>query len=302
MKNIVIIFILSSGINLKAQNFISYYKTINNAEIANLNKNYAKSDSIYQIAFKMIERPFKEDFYLAAINSEKLKDNTKTYDYLFKAIQKGLTIERIKTDISFFKNSKEWKKLSSEYDELRKNYLKNLNISIQNEIKEMIAKDQKTRNPIFGSVNKMKKTDNYNFNRILELIQQNGNKWLGFSLIGEETPKGKYNVEDNISLMLLHFEKKQIEQLKPYLFQAVLNGEIYPYQYARIIDYTIGKEISLNRDSNNKIDPEICFLYGTYLNTKICDCNKAEFEREKIGFEPLSDFYRKINSNFQCKK
>ncbi len=272
-----------------AQNYLNYYETINKAEIANLDKEFKKSDSLYQVAFGLVDKPFKEDFLLASINSEKLNNNKKTSEYLKKGINNGLTLKRVKNTLTEFKKSKEWKEIKKEYKSLRENHLQNLNLSIRNEVTEMIRKDQASRHPIFGSGKKSKKIDNYNFNRLLELINENGGKWIGFSIIGETLPKGKYDVTDNIALMILHFSKEQIEKLRPYMLKAVLEGEMYPYHFARAIDY------------KNIIK---CQPYGTYLSggfiSPICDCEKANIERKKIGFETIKDYYRKRNSKYKC--
>lgn len=285
--------ILLFGIQkVSAQNYLNYYETINKAEIENLDSNSKASDSIYQIAFKLVEKPFKEDFLLASINSEKLNDNQKTFDYLKKGISNGLTLKSIKSQLTEFRKSKYWKILKKEYNSLRENHLKTLNLPLREEIVEMIRKDQKARAPIFGSWKQMKKTDTYNYNRLLEIIKENNNKWPGFSMVGEITPKGKYDVTKNITLMPLHFKKEQIEKLRPYMLEAVMNGEMYPYHFARIIDY---KSISN------------CQVYGTYKYNKkydlgeICDCDKANQERKKIGFESIQDFYRKLESEYKCK-
>ena len=285
-----LITILLFGIQkISAQNYLNYYETINKAEIESLDLNFKASDSIYQIAFELVEKPFKEDFLLASINSEKLNDNQKTFEYLKKGISNGLTLKRIKKTLTKFKKSKEWKALNKEYNSIRENHLKTLNLPLRKEIKKMLEKDQASRHPIFGSGKKSKKIDNYNFNRLLEIINENGGKWTGFSTIGETLPKGKYDVTGNIALMILHFDKEQIEQLKPYMLKAVIEGEMYPYHFARAIDY---KNIFK------------CQIYGTYLGgkyiTEICDCENAEKERKKIGFEPIAEYYRKRDSKFKC--
>lgn len=280
--------ILLFGIQkISAQNYLNYYETINKAEIANLDKEFRKSDSLYKVAFRLVDKPFKEDFLLASINSEKLKDHKKTLEYLKKGVNKGLTLRRIKKTLTEFKKSEEWKEVKTEYSSLRKSHLKTLNLPLREEIFEMIENDQKVRASIFGNFKQMKKIDSYNYYRLLEIIKENGNKWPGFSIIGETLPKGKYNVTGNIALMILHFNKAQIEKLKPYMLQAVLDGEMYPYHLARAIDY------------KNK-----CQIYGTYLDGgymfEICDCEKANKERKEIGFETIKDYYRKRNSEYKC--
>ncbi|MBN1650751.1 MAG: hypothetical protein JW857_05455 [Bacteroidales bacterium] len=294
--------ILLFGIQkVSAQNYLSYYQTINNAEIAALDKNHLLSDSLYKVAFSLVNKPFKEDYYLAALNADKLKDNTKVYNYLKLGIENGLVFKRIKKLANFTK-TKQYKNLKQDYKSLRNEYLQTLNIPLRNEIVEMIRKDQRARIFILGSSRQMKKTDSYNKKRLLEIIHENGDKWPGFSTIGEITPKGKYDVTDNIALMLLHFKEEGIEPLKPYMLKAVMEGDMYPYQYARIIDYTSLKVFHEEYKANGDIKKVVpCFFYGTYKNSIICNCAKAEIERKKIGFEPIKDFYRKRNSTFRCK-
>ena len=294
-RNLVFfIVVLILGIqNASGQNYLNYYETINKAEIAHLDGSFKKSDSLYQIAFKLVEKPFKEDYLLASINSEKLQDFQKMYEYLKKGISSGLTSKRIKKQLSDFKKTKEWKELRKEYNTLHEKHLKTLDLSLRKEISEMVKKDQRVRIPILYSWKQMRKTDSDNYKRLWEIIKQNNNKWPGFSTIGEITPKGKYDVDDNIAVMLLHFSPEQIENLKPFMIQAVLDGEMYPYHLARVIDY---KYLMVKG----------CQFYGTYIynpkikSTEICDCKKAEIERKKIGFEPIKDYYRKINGDYEC--
>ena len=297
--------ILLFGIQkISAQNYLNYYETINKAEIAHLDKEYKVSDSIYQIAFELVEKPFKEDYLLASINSEKLNNNQKTYEFLKKGISRGLDIKRIKKQLAEFKNSNQWKILKKEYNSLQEKHLASLNLSLRNEISEMVRKDQKARKPIFGSWRQMKKTDSYNYNRLLKIIKENGNKWPGFSTIGEITHKGKYDFDllGNIAIMPLHFKKEEIEYIEPYMLEAVLEGNMYPYQYARIIDYRLKNKVVNVIEKNGVTKKNRCFFYGTFTKELICDCKKTEEERKKIGLEPLNDFYRKKKSDFKCKK
>jgi len=282
------------SLNVLSQDYLNYYKLINRAEIETLNKEFKQADIFFKQAFKSVPKPFKEDYFLAALSIDNLKKDSLVYDYLIEGIKQGLTFKRIsRQNFYHFKKSKLYKVLKKNYKKYHQNYLDSIDQDLMMEISKMIKNDQKARKPIFGSSKKMKKVDSYNFKRLLEIIKEN-DKWPGFSVIGENTPKGKYDVTGNITLMLLHFKKKQIEELKPFMLKAVLEGEMYPYHYARVIDYTIG------------LPKKSCQIFGTYLDggilIKICDCNKAEEKRKKIGFESLEDYYRKRNSKFKCSK
>jgi hypothetical protein len=301
MKRIIVISLLILSKNLYSQNYLQYYKTINKAELTVLDKNRIKADSLYNLAFDLVINPFKEDFFLAAINADRLKRDKTVDKYLRNACRKGLSFKRINKNIFSFKKSKLWKDLKKDYDNIYREYESNINYQLQKKISLMIKKDQSSRNPIFGGRKKSKKVDKNNYYKLQSIIKKL-DKWPGFSIIGESTPKGKYDVTDNISLMLLHFRKEEIESLEPYMLEAVMNGEMYPYHYARIIDYTSSK-ITISTDSvSGKRYINQCYKYGTYLNEAVCDCKKAEEYRKKIGFEPLNDYYRKRNSTYKCKQ
>ncbi|MCB0753547.1 MAG: hypothetical protein KDC52_18895 [Ignavibacteriae bacterium] len=296
--------ILLFGIQkISAQNYLNYYESINKAEIANLDKDFKKSDSLYQIAFGLVEKPFKDDYLLASINSEKLNDNQKSYEYLKSGISYGLTIKRIKKELSKFKKSDQWKLLKKEYESIRSEYLNSLNLTLREELLEMVKKDQAVRHPIFGSAKKMKKTDNENYKRLLEIIEQNNGEWPNRFTIGDGNENGKYAFGE-ITIMLHHFSKEQVNGLKPILITAILKGGLSPYNVAYPLDYKNSKNIG-ERKRGNTTFLYSCNILGSYKKSSnkeivICDYEKAEKERKEMGLEPLDDYFRKINSSYTC--
>jgi hypothetical protein len=75
---------------------------------------------------------------------------------------------------------------------------------------------------------------------------------------------------------------------------------MYPYQYARIIDYRLENSVVSIKNNKRVKKYKMCTLYGTFTKELICDCKKAEVERKKIGLEPLNDFYRKMKISYKC--
>lgn len=298
----LITIILFGTHKISAQNYLNYYETINKAEIANLDKDFKKSDSLYQVAFGLVDKPFKDDYLLASINSEKLKDWQKSYDYLKNGISYGLTLKRIKKELSKFKKSDQWRLLKNEYKSIRNEYLNSLNLTLREELLEMVKKDQAVRHPIFGSAKKMKKTDNENYKRLLEIIEQNNGEWPSRFTIGDGNEDGKYAFGE-ITIMLHHFSKENVENLRPILTKAILNGGLSPYNVAYPLDYKNLKRIG-ERRRGNTIFYETCTIIGSYGSKKkdavICDCEKANHERKKIGLEPLKDYFRKRKVNYEC--
>ncbi|MBF8151560.1 hypothetical protein ITJ86_16785 [Winogradskyella sp. F6397] len=298
-----IIIILFGIHKIPAQNYLNYYETINKAEIANLDKGFKKSDSLYQVAFGLVDKPFKDDYLLASINSEKLNENHKTYEYLKSGIFYGLTLKRIKKELSKFKKSEQWRLLKNEYKSIRSEYLNSLNLTLREELLEMVKKDQAVRHPVFGSAKKMKKTDNENYKRLLEIIEQNNGEWPSRFAIGDGNENGKYAFGE-ITIMLHHFTKEQVNGLKPILISAILKGGLSPYNVAYPLDYKNSKNIGERKRGNTTFFYS-CNILGSYRKSSnkeivICDCEKAEKERKEMGLEPLDDYFRKINSSYNC--
>jgi hypothetical protein len=75
---------------------------------------------------------------------------------------------------------------------------------------------------------------------------------------------------------------------------------MYPYQYARIIDYRLENSVVSIKNNKRVKKYKMCTLYGTFTIELICDCKKAEVERKNIGLEPLNDFYRKMKISYKC--
>lgn len=309
MKKILIISItiLLCGIQkISAQNYLNYYQTINKAEIANLDMDFQKSDSIYQIAFELVEKPFKDDYLLAAINSEKLNNDKQTFVYLKEGIFVGLTIKSIRKRLSTFKKSDEWKLLKKNYGSIHQEYLAPLNLELRKRLIKMVDKDQAVRNPIFMTAKKMNRTDNYNYKRLLEIIKENNGKWPGRYTIGDGNEGGKYAFGE-VTIMLHHFTKEQVNNLRPVLVDAILRGDLSPYNVAYPLDYKNFKQLGIvfTNKKHTKGLVKTCDPIGSYLGSNgnkpvICDCEKAEEERKKLGLESLDDYFRKRNTTYEC--
>lgn len=286
---VFILFILPSVLSAQVPESVSnYFELINKAELSTLSHRFAASDSFFINAFKLVPRPFSEDFFLAAQNAVMMKKNGTAADYLVRAVKTGLTLDRIRTMTTFtaFRKSAEWKILKSEYNIHRSEYLNSISLEIQREITKMIKKDQQIRGikGWFYSRNKADKVDEENFGKLKTIIAKHG--WPGFNLIGENNPKGRYDVTGNITLMLLHFSNSQIQYLKPFLFRAINEMDIYPHQVARILDYTYIKETG-----------RMCQLYGTYtIKDKVLpidNIGELQIRRKQLGLEPLDDYLKK---------
>lgn len=286
---VIVLFALPSVLSAQIPDSVNnYFELINYAELSYLDDRFADSDSSFKRAFALVSRPFSEDYFLACENALMMKRNKTAADYLVKAIKNGLTLDRIKAMKAFalFRESSEWKAIDVKYNIYRSEYLNAIDVTIQRQINKMIKKDQQIRGikGWFYSKNKVDEVDKENFAQLKTIIANHG--WPGFRLIGESNPKGRYDVTGNITLMLLHFNNSQIQYLKPFLFKAIVEMDIYPHQVARVLDYTYIKETG-----------RMSQLYGTYtMKDKLLPIDnivELELRRKRLGLEPLNDYLKK---------
>ncbi len=279
-----------------------YYNLIQKAEYENLQSNFKQSDSIYNIAFEKVKRPFKHDYFNAFNNAKNVSDCI-ALNYLLKAIELGLTKKELRKSGAYKKLTENEKKVCLK--KLNKTQISR-NDSLYKIIKKMIRKDQRAR--AFWTdwlkwdkqVKIMDKVDRKNAQILLNICKLYG--WPGFSIIGENTDS-KYDVAD-ATFLILHFNKEEYQKLLPYMIKAVENGEIYPYHLARVTDYLYMANVS---DSANCKILEIKQIYGTmyFANRTIIPYGKEDEvnkRRKLIGLGAISLYARLRNLNLPDKE
>jgi len=260
--------------------YLAYYKFINEAEIATISKNYNSADSIFKIGFNKVSKPFAQDLFLAAINAHHKKDINLTEHYLEESFKNGLQFRQIRKSILntyLSQEEKRYKRFKKKYKSLRKHYKTGLNKS---------------------------KIGNKNFSRIVSVCNQNG--FPGRSLIGDNL-KRKYDVED-ISLLMRHMDKYELDSLKPFILKSIFTGELHPWHYASAFDYCqmFKTDITdLDEDGNHimVVQQKLGTMSYTDENGKhiifpIENLEKATSIRKEIGLEPLTDYAKKRGWEF----
>jgi len=280
--------------------YLAYYKFINEAEIATISKNYNSADSIFKIGFNKVSKPFAQDLFLAAINAHHKKDINLTEHYLEESFKNGLQFRQIRKSILntyLSQEEKRYKRFKKKYKSLRKHYKTGLNKSrVRKGIYNLFSwKKQKKA---------MQKIGNKNFSRIVSVCNQNG--FPGRSLIGDNL-KRKYDVED-ISLLMRHMDKYELDSLKPFILKSIFTGELHPWHYASAFDYCqmFKTDITdLDEDGNHimVVQQKLGTMSYTDENGKhiifpIENLEKATSIRKEIGLEPLTDYAKKRGWEF----
>lgn len=263
--------------------YLNYHKLINQATNAAHQKKYEKADSLFRESIQIVEIPFIKDYVFAIDNAIKLKDFDKAFFYLKTAIQLGLSKKKIEQKSWFYEIQirEEWFLLEKEYPALWEKYESQFEPKLRQEILKIYQRDQDFR------LNGGEDFDANNLERLKKIILEKG--YPSHQEIGQDI---------DLHIVFHHFLPKDNERFfYKTLHEAVLKGNISPYEYAAIIDYDQLKE--------NKLP-----IYGTYFKTidgirylqSIEDFDAINELRKEIGLEPIEQFMEKFNviydSNF----
>lgn len=263
-------------------NYITdYYPIIYKADLEFLTENYEKAFELYQDAFKSCPPP-KELTYGEIENFTEtcaiLGKNDLAIEYMKKDIQRGMEIKWMQQNENFnkFFESKQGKKLISDYDHLRQTALSSFNLELREEIKKMIIEDQRYRQGNYSkNVDKQEAIDDYNTKRIIEIFNE-----FGFP---NDNVIGNYSIDQShvrINGILLHTSDSiRINYFVPKITEFIKNGTCSPETLAEIIDqYHLYKG-----------RPQIYGTYGINQNydnifsdRKIVDSNRIS-----VGLQPL---------------
>lgn len=272
-----IIIYLFALINLATpNNYLEYHELINQATYTAYQKNYEKSDSLFQEAIKLVETPFIKDYSFAINNALELNDFEKTFSYLKTAVQLGLSKEKIekKSWFSQIENRVEWFLLTQEYPALWAEYESQFDVELRQAIKEIYQRDQDFR------LNGGENFDDKNLERLKKIVAEQG--YPGFHQIGQDI---------NLSIVFHHFSPEDNEQhFYKILNKAIFTGNISPYEYGGIIDY----------DQFKRHQP---LIYGTYFVTvdgirylqPVENFDTLDEKRKTIGLESIQHFLERFN-------
>ena len=279
------IFFSCSNDNKSDCNYITdYYPNTAKAEIEFYIGNYEEAFDYYQKAFKNCDAvklgTHHDTDKFAKVCAELGKDDL-ALEYIEKTVVKGGTLAGFQRDGIFdnlFKTVR-GKKIISEYDKERKNFIQSLNMDLRSELQKMIELDQK-----FNSTKFQDSMFKVNDNRLFEIFEQFG--------YPNEQNVGNYGI-DQISadptILLLHTDDSiRINYFIPKVKEFVKNGKCQPNTLGSIYD---------NLELFNK-EPQ---THGTYKNRNggyanmISDLPKVNANRKEIGL-PSLEITKKIDS------
>lgn len=310
MKKIIYIYLFFNTIACLGQesNFFEYYSLINQAEIANVKNHFIKSDSLYSIAFELVNnRGYAQDYFMAAKNA--IQNKSDYLKYIEQGFANGLLYKIIKKDTIYnhLKHKRNIKNIKRKYKQIRSEYLLTLNSTLRGEVARMVKKDQKYRKGIYEIMSWKKqkallhRVDSQNYDKILQICKKYG--FPGRNLIGDDGNEISFV---DVPLLLRHMDSIQLMSLKPYILASIKKGYFHPGHYAFAYDY-----VTMFRTTVDDLDDEgnhiliiqqklgivTRFENGEHFIFPVESIKKANKLRTEIGLESLEDYALKI----KCK-
>ena len=270
-----------------------YYQTIYQAELEYELKNYERAFELYQSAFNTCT-PINTITYYEIEKYAKvcsiLGHNKLALDFIELDLKNGYLLKWLLQDSSYSKvfATEKGKKLIANYDNIRADYLKGVNLELRKEIQEMNRLDQLYRNGQYQE-NKQDSIDKINTSRLMEIIEQFG--------YPNDRVIGNYSVDQSntdIVTMLLHTSDSiRMSYFVPKLKEYVKAGVCSPKSLGQVIDqfylYNGQPQIHGTYEAQN----------SKYANM-IDDRKQVDKNRISIGLPPLElderiDSIKRIN-------
>lgn len=280
MTQLIIYCLAFANIITTTQNdYLKYHELINEASYASFQKDYEKVDSLFQEAFELDVLHLNGNYEDACINALYLNQTDRAFQYLKKAIQHGLSIEKIQNQDYFnqIQYQEQWINLEKAYPTLREEYESQFDTELRQTILEIYQRDQDAR--LKGAEN----FDADNLERLKKIVTEQG--YPGLHQVGQDI---------GLHVVFHHFSPEDNEQyFYKVLKEAVFTGDITPFGYAGIIDY----------DRIKRREPT---LYGTYFATvdgirylqPVEDFDNVNERRKSIGLEPIEHQMEKYDIMF----
>lgn len=309
-KSILIFFFLSISFLGNSQNIEEYYKSINQAELAIVDSNYAQAVIDYEIAFKNNLQPLGKDIYNFAICN--LFENN-----FNKAIELFQQLVDLEYDIKNFDELKATelgknlpKSFFQKLVELKPTGRIKLNYALRDSLQKIHDRDQYFRVKEEGYkvyADTIRKIDEYNDAELRLIIKKYG--WPNEYLIGV-----KQSLHSGYDFEIVIWNQSTLNRISSWvdpIKEGIWHGKIEPHLGARLIEHHVGYDSYLSSPFYKfecpKCSPEIqANINGKlFYSSNVNNIEKKNEFREGIYLEKYEDFLlkykydRKINKYFK---
>lgn len=285
------------------EDYLEYHRKITEAENLIAEERYDEALSIYDNVISSYDFVFLRDFKVATQLAWYLEDREQTFRYLRDAIKSGWTLKSIKRNdfLKPLRKEPEWGRTIKDYNQLRADYVARLNQPLREYVREMSQQDQKK---VLGSLFRIgdkaqtkyaeRKFVPHSIQQMHKLIAMlNSDGYPGEKLIGNSFWMSTILSHHN-SISPEHCKNDTLyRHIRPQLHQAIIRGEMSPYEYALADDWR--RVVEFGRDTPG---------YGFLSQPTQATLERTNLLRQHIGLRTvelrnkLVDIESKTGMNF----
>jgi len=279
-----IIFTIGFLFSKQKLDYLEYHTEFGKVEELIVKENFVEAELKFIELFKEHEVRFVKDYVIASQVSFLNKNRNLAIEYIFQSIRNGLKIECLKS-IKLLNQEltvTDWEILEQEYKELRKNYIKRINLSLYQEFHKRYQEEQNLKRTEY-----YKLTVYSNFDRIVELL--NKGEFPDEQLIGIDNQQFANSISDcdlgnsKIIVTLLHYDYPISEIGEEKLISAIKKGNLHPREFAMIYNFEENKQSVLYKKSTKKYLPLPRYNFNFPFGSKIDNLEKVNSDRAKFG-------------------
>ncbi len=269
---------------LQPKSYIQYHRVFGEIEALIVNEKFQEAELKLDTLFMVYPVKFAKDYVVAAQISLINGHNEKARKYLLFSIKMGVKVECLQL-IRLLKEKikeSEWVTIKNEESQLRKDYLKTINLKLYQEFHQRYQEEQDA-----------KRTEQYkhivysNFNRIKNLLEKN--EFIGESSIGIDNQTLAKSLSDcdfgnsRIIVTLLHYDYPISELGEDKLIIGIENGNLHPREFATIYNFEKNKISVLYKQSNKKYGELPEYKFNFPFGDKSIDLETVNTDRYKFG-------------------
>ena len=141
-----------SFLSTQRETYIDYFHKINEAELFIVKDDYQSAFNVYKTTFKNYPHAFSKDIHNALMCAIRLRDANEAFEYAKMMVMQGYEFSFFdKESFGFLKNKKKmWKNFITEYPNIRKEYLKTIDVELREKYYSLFIEDQTVANPNAG--------------------------------------------------------------------------------------------------------------------------------------------------------
>jgi hypothetical protein len=289
MKQILIIilgYLIIMGFSSEPEqkNYIQYHKDFSKVEEFVANEKFIEAESELDTLFGNYEVKFAKDYLIAGQVCLMNGHKNKGIEFIRSAIKMGVKLSCLKS-IKLLSDKiveSEWNNLKNEESQLRKEYLKSIDLGLYQEFHKRYQEEQDAKRTVT-----YKSVVYSNFNRIKEITESIG--FPGEDIIGLDNQTLAKSISDcgcgnsKIIVTLLHYDFPISEIGEEKLISAIERGNLHPREFATIYNFEKNKVSVLYSESNKEYDILPKYNFNFPFGETITDIEKVNSDREKFG-------------------